>query len=231
MEPKKTFLTVALATLVFAVISRILLGSPNVSWGYSHRTSILAFVFWAVYAAVLYGVIKTDTVPFTPRSGTILKSGFFGVLASCINAGINILLMQLIKNTKNLLLAAFFMEAEVLLFGSILILFLYFAVAKRQLSALPGHWISYLAILAGCIGIFILTFAILFPRFQALAPYTSPEFLADSQINLQTLMYMKTAMLYHRKFLTIATILFSVFFITLWSALQKNTKNRKMQRL
>ena len=221
------FLTVAAATMIFAILSRIFLGSPNIPWGYSSYMCVLAFIFWAAYAAVLYSVIKTDTVPYEKHSGIILKACAFGLIASCCNAGLNIIVMQLIKNIRNLILASFLMETEVLLFGSILILFLYIAVGKKQISPPNKQWIPYLSILGGSICVFILAFAVFFSRFRTLEPYTSPEFLADSQINMQALMYMKTAMSYHRNFLTIATIVFFVCFLTLWYALQKNTQTER----
>jgi len=115
------------------------------------------------------------------------------------------------------------MELVLLLFGSLMMLFLFRRLQKKRVT-----WVKSLnkaAIILGClIGVYTITFFSLNAKYQILTPYTDVEALAESgTINLNTLMGIESSLQYSKTFTMLSMIVSVVFFIGLWFMLEKSS--------
>ena len=224
MEKRKSIIIVIVSTILFGMISKQLVGIPYMIWGQFDFYFVLSFVLWALYAASLYAAGKAGGGSRDKR----IKTGFccvgFGVLASCIKMGTDTVVLLLVGETSNQLLLTFAMETEILLFGTVMMLFLFYAVQKGKFVWRKSFG-KYAGILGGTIGIYVVVFLFFHSKYQEVAPYTDIHALTEGgNINLNMMLEMEKAIQYSRNFTMFSTVVYVLFLISFWILLQKSIK-------
>ncbi len=223
MVYRKRLTIVTISTILFGVLSKWLVGTPYMSLKHFDLYFVMSFTLWVLYAASLYVASKIKCNGSDPLIRICCGGFLFGIIASCLKTGIDSLILLLVEKTNNQILLTFAMEIVILLFGSLLMLFLFMGLQKKRFT-----WVKSLnkaAIILGCLIVgYTITFFSLNAKYQTLPQYTDVEALAESgTINLNTLMGIENIMQYSKTFTMLSMIVFVVFFIGLWFLLEKSS--------
>lgn len=123
------------ATIFFGVFSRVTVRIPYMVWGYFDESFFISFVWWLLYAGSLYVAIREYMENVDGYFKVILQAGLFGGAAALIKTAADVLTEQIIinMNSGNAVISVFVMELELLIFGSGVMVFLYYFVAKKKI--------------------------------------------------------------------------------------------------
>ena len=221
MQEKRSLTIVTISTILFGIISTWLVGIPYMMWGHFDLHFILSLVLWVLYSTSLYVSWKMDS-----RSNeSMVKIGLyglgFGMIVSCIKMGIDAIIILMVGRTNNQILLTFAMEIGIVLFGSMIMIFLSCILQKRKF-VWDKSLNKYAGVLGGTIGIYAIAFFYFYSKYQALAPYTDIHSLTESgNINLNIMLGMESVMQYSRTFTMLSMITYVIFFIVFWIILQK----------
>lgn len=221
MKENKSLRIVTISTILFGIISKWLVGIPYMAWGHFDLYFILSFVIWVLYLTSLYIIGKIESNG-NDSSIKISCYGFiFGMIASCIKMGMDSFIMGIVEKTDNQILLTFAMEIGILLFGSMIMIFLSCILQKRKF-VWNKSLSKYVGILSGTIGIYAIAFFYFYSKYQALLSYTDIHSLTKSgSINLNTMLGMESLMQYSRTFTMLSMIVCVLFFIVFWIIVQK----------
>lgn len=122
------------ATIFFGVFSRVTVRIPYMVWGYFDESFFISFVWWLLYAGSLYVAIREYMENVDGYFKVILQAGLFGGAAALIKTAADVLTEQIIinMNSGNAVISVFVMELELLIFGSGVMVFLYYLEEKRK---------------------------------------------------------------------------------------------------
>lgn len=229
MENRKSILIVITSTILFGIISKWLVGIPYMIWGHFDLYFVLSFILWVLYAASFYAAGKAGS----GSGDKIIRTGCFcfgfGVLASCIKMGIDTVALFLARGTNNQILLTFVMVTGILLFGSVMMLFLFYAVQKKKFAWRKSLY-KYAGIAGGIIGVYVVVFLVFNSKYQELAPYTDIHALTEGgNIDLNMMLEMEKAIQCSRNFTMLSTVIYVAFFISFWIMLQKSIKIPRCQ--
>lgn len=219
MQEKRSLTIVTISTILFGIISKWLVGIPYMMWGHFDLHFILSLVLWVLYSTSLYVSWKMES------NESIVKIGLyglgFGMIVSCIKMGIDAIIILMVGRTNNQILLIFAMEIGIVLFGSMIMIFLSCILQKRKF-VWDKSLNKYAGVLGGTIGIYAIAFFYFYSKYQALAPYTDIHSLTESgNINLNIMLGMESVMQYSRTFTMLSMITYVIFFIVFWIILQK----------
>lgn len=221
MKENRSLMIVTVSTILFGIISKWLVGIPYMVWGHFDVYFMLSFVLWIFYATSLYIAGKIERNGNDNRIKTSCYGFLFGIIASCLKMGIDTVAMLIVGRTNNQILLTFVMEIGIVLFGSMIMIFLSCILQKRKF-VWDKSLNKYAGILGSTIGIYMVAFFYFYSKYKVLAPYTDIHSLTKSgKINLNTMLGMESVMQYSQTFTMLSMIAYVVFFITLWIILQK----------
>ena len=224
MQEKRSLTIVTISTILFGIISKWLVGIPYMMWGHFDLHFILSLVLWVLYSTSLYVSWKMES------NESIVKIGVyglvFGMIVSCIKMGIDAIIILMVGRTNNQILLTFAMEIGIVLFGSMIMIFLSCILQKRKF-VWDKSLNKYAGVLGGTIGIYAIAFFYFYSKYQALAPYTDIHSLTESgNINLNIMLGMESVMRYSQIFTMISMIAYVIFFIVFCIILQKEGSER-----
>lgn len=226
MKENKGFMIATIATLLFGILSKWLVGVPYMAWGYFDQLFTASFILWMIYGAALYVAIKMENRTKKNYLQIVAYGFVFGLLSACLKMGLDALTERFAKFAGNLVVTAFMMEMGILIFGSGMILVLYICVAKKKIlwnSSIKKYTLG----LGGIAGAY---FAVIAYYLWQLNHWM--EKFADldivKEIGEEQGMLNLSAK-YARESTTAGMIVYVIFFIVLWIALKKNTENRQSE--
>lgn len=223
MVNSKSLTIVTISTILFGIISKWLVGIPYMSLQHFNLYFVISFILWLIYSTSLYvaGKIKSN------ENNNLIKMncyGFiFGIFATFLKIGIDSLIMLIVGKSNNQILLTFVMEMGILFWGSVIMIFAFLVLPKRKF--VWDKISNKVAAILGClIGVYTIIFFSLNSKYQTLTQYTDVNALAESgNINLNTLIGMESIIQYSKIFTILSMIVYVVFFIGLWFALEKNS--------
>ncbi len=227
MGNKKSLTIVIIATILFGVLSKWLVGIPYMSLKYFDLYFVLSFLLWTIYEASLYTAGKMNYDGNDPVARIGGQGLIFGMLVSCLKTGVDSLLMMFVERTKNQILLTFIMEIVILLFGSVTMILIFWMKEKKKFV-----WDKSLNKAALLLGGVAVVYGIVFfsfnSKYQTSAPYADVSALEESGIvNLNTLMGVESILQDSKIFTMLSVIVIVIFFIGVWFVLEKrNHKNR-----
>ena len=146
---------VVVSTIVFGVFSKALVNIPYMTWGIFDWTFAVTFILWLLYMSSLYAAVKIQRKNGEGNWKIILKSLVFGIAAALVKMGIDAVVQKIAANQDNMMYAAAIMELEILLFGSVAMLFLYFFAAKKKFTAWNPSLNVYAAVGSGTLAVYL----------------------------------------------------------------------------
>lgn len=217
MNKQKRLGIVAAATVVFGIFSKWLVGVPYMAWGYFDKIFVASFLLWCFYAAALYIAAKLETDKKLNFLKIAVQALVFGILAAFVKMGIDAGIEQCAKKMNNMLYVTMLMECGIIVFGSLMMLFLYVYVGKnhgirgRGFNKFTGILIGIVALYAGVMGYY------LYQVKHWISKFSHIEMVQDIGIaqgvnNLSTKYAIESNL--------IGMIVYVAFFITFWSLLQ-----------
>ena len=213
------------ATIFFGVFSRVTVRIPYMVWGYFDESFFISFVWWLLYAGSLYVAIREYMENVDSYFKVILQAGLFGGAAALIKTAADVFTEQIIinMNSGNAVISVFVMELELLIFGSGVMVFLYYFVAKKKIFSWKKSLHVYGGIIAGDLAVYIgmIYYYLLktdwaLERFSGAVQQVGTE---QAKLNLTTKFAQEST--------TVGMLVFTVFFITLWMGLRKNAEDRR----
>lgn len=227
MKNNKSLITATVSTILFGILSKCLVGIPYMAWGHFNLYYGLSFVLWTIYLSSLFIAGKFGSGESERALKTVCSGFLFGVIASSIKAGLDAILMLAAGKINDQLLFSFIMEIGILLFGSMVILFLSNVPHKRKILR-DRFSKKYAQILGGTIGIYLIAFFYFSVKCQALTPYTDIRSLTESgNISLDMLSDIERLIQYQKNFTLISTIVYVIVFIVLWYMLIGNSSSQE----
>lgn len=221
MINSKSFKIVTISTILFGVLSKWFVGIPYMDLQYFDLHFVIAFMLWAVYSTSLYVAGKINCNENIDFIKTSCHGFLFGMIVSCLKTGADSLVTFLMGKAENQILFAFLMEIVILLFGSVIMLFVFTRLHKEKFA-----WdksLNKAAIILGCLtGAYVVAFFSFNAKYQALMRYTDVN-----TVNLRTLLGMESIMRYGKTFTLLSMIVWVVFFIGVWFVLEKGCNKSK----
>lgn len=225
MEKNKDVLFVVITSLIFGIISKILVGVPYMAWGYFDQLFIASFILWMLYTAMLYLGMKMQE----ENNGNYIKIVFgalvFGIVTACLKMGIDAVIEQLVKSANNLIITALAMELGILIFGSAVIFSLYFYIAKIKKIVWNKSMKIYVGVLGSTLGVyFAVIIYYLWQLKHWMERFANIDLVKEIGVE-QGIFNLSTK--YARESTTIGMIVYVVFFIILWIALKKHAEKNE----
>lgn len=213
------------ATIVLGVLSRVTVHIPYMVWGYFDESFFLSFVWWLIYTGSLYAAIREYMENVDSYFKVIFQAVLFGGAAALVKAGVDALTERMIfnMNSGNAVISVFVMELELLIFGSGMIMFLYYFVAKKRIFSWKKSLHVYAGIMAGDLAVYIgmIYYYLLktdwaLERFSGAVQQVGAE---QAKLNLTTKFAQEST--------GVGMLVLVAFFSTLWLGMRKNAEDRR----
>lgn len=222
MDKKTDIIIVTAATILFGIFSRVTVRIPYMAWGYFDQAFLLSFLWWFLYTGSLYVAVREYMDNVDSYLKIILQALLFGAATVFLKTGTDALTEKMVSQSGNMMITVFVMELVLLFFGSVVIAFLYYFVAKRTIFPWKDSFDIYAKILTGTIvayiGIvcyYLLKIDWALERYSGAVQEIGEE---QAKLNLSTKFAQEST--------TVGMIVYIVFFITLWLAFRKNAEKR-----
>lgn len=214
------------ATILFGVVSRVTVRIPYMVWGYFDELFFASFVWWFLYAGSLYVAIREYMENIDSYFKVLLQAVLFGGAASLVKTAVDALTEQIVvnMNSGNTVISVFVMELGLLIFGSGVIMFLFYFVAKKRIFSWKKSLNVYAGIMAGALAVYIgMIYYYLLKTDWALERYSG----AVQQVGAEQAKLNLTTK-FAQESTAVGMLVYVVFFITLWLGLRKNMENRRV---
>lgn len=213
------------ATILLGALSRVTVRIPYMVWGYFDASFFISFVWWLIYTGSLYVAIREYMENIDSYFKVILQAVLFGGVAALVKTGIDVLTERIIvnMNSGNAVISVFVMELELLIFGSGVIVFLYYVVAKKRVFSWKKSLNVYVGIIAGDLAVYLgMIYYYLLKTDWSLERYSGAVHqIGEEQAKLNL------TIKFGQESTGVGMLVFVVFFITLWLGLRKNAEDRK----
>ena len=208
---------VVVSTIVFGVFSKALVNIPYMTWGIFDWTFAVTFILWLLYMSSLYAAVKIQRKNGEGNWKIILKSLVFGIAAALVKMGIDAVVQKIAANQDNMMYAAAIMELEILLFGNVAMLFLYFFAAKKKFTAWNPSLNVYAAVGSGTLAVYLaVIYYYLFKIKWAMERFSG----AVQEVGTEQAKW-NLSVKFARESAVMGMLVYVTFFITLWLGLRK----------
>lgn len=223
MQKRENFIVLC-TTVLFGILSRALVGIPYMVWSHFDKTFLLSFLLWALYTGIMYCAVKAAAVSSGRRITLFTASLLFGLTAACAKTGFDALTGLLLQKSRALFLASFL---NTLIFGSAVILFLYFRIIRpcasfqSDTSCIKKRIQKYAGVLILLAGTYIAVSLCIIRRLPPDSSFTGmPESTLAQPLYMNAILEAGNIARYTRSLSTVSAVFCTLFFLTLWIALQ-----------
>ena len=220
MDHRKDVYIVIAATILFGVFSKVTVNMPYMAWGYFDQFFLLSLLWWFLYTGALYVAIREYMFHVDSYPKVFGQAALFGAAATLLKTGIDALTEMFVRQSGNTMISIFVMELVLLLFGSGIMIFLFYFVAKQGISSWKPSLNLYAGIIGGTLALYIgIVFYYLLKLDWALEKYSG----AVAEVGEERAKF-NLSTIFARESAGVGMLVYVVIFITMWLVLRKNAE-------
>ena len=221
MKWEKDLIIVTFSSIIFGLASFLFLRIPYMVWGTFDGAFAFSFVLWSCYIGMLYISIKLQSSGDKKYIQWGIKAIVLGILAAIVKMAFDTMTEKLLVFVPDMLTAAAIIEIVIILYGIMIISFLFIFVAKRHMIRSLTEIKKTGIVLACCLGIYALM--MLYYRYQLyhwIERFSKLEVMQEVGIEQGTL---NLALKYAQSSTLPGAIIYTSFFIIFWNFMKKIT--------